>query len=428
MIGRILGYKLVIGSAFVALAGLCAAVVLANRDGTAAEIFTLPVTPGNVVETVQATGTLEAVTTVQVGAQVSGTIQALYADFNSMVHKGQLLARIEPTALESRVEQARASVVKAQAEVESLEVALANADLQLARTRTLAERGFAAASERDAAEFSRRRAEVQLKAAVASVAQARAALRQAEVDLAKTAILSPMDGIVVSRDVDVGQTVAASMSAPTLFLLAADLARMRVNASIDESDVGRIAAGQGVQFSVDAYPSEQFTGTVAQVRLTPVVTQNVVTYQTIIDASNPELKLRPGMTALVTVETLRRIDVLRVPNAAIRFKPTTEIFALLGQTVPPSGYGAESASITSHAPAAGTAGRVWTHANDALTPVVVRLGVSDGLYTELLSSTLAEGTEVVWGVTGPSQTRARGATPTTSSPLFGRRPRTRFRF
>jgi HlyD family secretion protein len=393
------------------------------------------------VETVNATGTLEAVTTVQVGAQVSGNIQALYADFNSIVRKGQLLARIDPTVLESQVVQARATVAKSEAEVERLKVGLADAEVQLARTRKLAEKQIAAPSDRDAAEFSRRTAEAELKAAEASLVQAQAALSQATVSLDKTAIMSPIDGIVVSRDVDVGQTVAASMQAPTLFLLAADLTRMRVNASIDESDVGRIVAGQQVRFRVDAFPSEDFAGTVAQVRLSPTVTQNVVTYQTLIDVPNPELKLRPGMTANVTVETLRRDNVLRVSNPALRFKPTTEMYSLLGQTPPSmardtgnktggrigSVAGSSAVVVNARFEAAvtpkGTAGRVWLMVDGALTPIDVRVGVTDGTYTELLSSTLVEGMELVSGVAAVQRTKAQSAAPTTTNPLLGPQPR-----
>jgi HlyD family secretion protein len=427
MIRRILANKLIIAAAVVALTGLSAVVLLADRGGADVDISTLPVTRGSVVVTVSATGTLEAVTTVEVGSQVSGYIQALFADFNSIVHKGQLLARIDPTALQAQVGQARASVARAEADVERLKVAFDQADLDLARTRKLAAKQLVAPSDLDAAEVARHLAEVQLESADASAVQARATLSQAEVNLEKTAILSPIDGIVISRDVDVGQTVAASMSAPTLFELAADLTRMRLNASIDESDVGRVKAGQPVQFTVDAFPSEEFTGRVAQVRVSPTLTQNVVSYQTLIDVSNPELKLRPGMTAYVTVETLRRDDVLRVPNPAVRFKPTAEMFTLLGQVAPEAVT--MSAGTWARAASAGaTSGRVWTHADDTLTPVDVRLGVSDGTYTELLSSKPSEGTELVWSVTERVQGKAQNTTSTAVNPLFGRQPRMRFRF
>ena len=370
MIRRIITSKFFVASVALVATGLTAAAFIARRDSVSAAISTLPITRGDVVETVSATGSLEAIRTVQVGAQVSGNIQALYADFNSLVRKGQVLARIDPNALESQVEQARAAVVKAEADVDRLKVSLETADLQLERTRKLADKQIAAPSDLDAAVVSRRTAEAQLKSAEASLLQVRASLSQAVVNLEKTVILSPIDGIVVSRNVDVGQTVAASMQAPTLFVLAADLTKMRVGASIDESDIGRIVTGQQVRFTVDAFPAEEFAGTVAQVRLSPTVTQSVVTYQTLIDVPNLELKLRPGMTANVTVETRRRDNVLRASNSTLRFKPTAEMFALLGQAAPGAGnaaaggVGARSTPTVVNvrfeptAPAAGTAGRV----------------------------------------------------------------------
>jgi HlyD family secretion protein len=427
MIRRILTNKLIIAPVIVALTGLSAVVLLADRGGADVDISTLPVTRGSVVVTVSATGTLEAVTTVDVGSQVSGYIQALFADYNSIVHKGQLLARIDPTALQAQVSQARASVARAEADVEQLKVAFDQADLDLARTRKLAAKQLVAPSDLDAAEVARHLAEVQLESADASAAQARAALSQAEVNLDKTAIYSPIDGIVISRDVDVGQTVAASMSAPTLFVLAADLTRMRLNANVDESDVGRVKVGQPVRFTVDAFPSQEFTGTVSQVRVEPTLTQNVVSYQTLIDVSNPELKLRPGMTAYVSVETLRRDDVLRVRNSALRFKPTAEMFTLLDQVAPEAATisGGTRARTTS---AAATSGRVWIHTDGTLTPVDVRLGVSDGTYTQLLSSKPAEGTELVWSVTERVQVKAQNTTSTAVNPLLGRRPGMHFHF
>jgi HlyD family secretion protein len=441
MIRRFCTHRFVIASVVFVLTGLSAAAYFAKRGGVDVTISTLPVTRGDVVETVSASGTLEAVTTVQVGAQVSGNIQDLYADFNALVRKGQLLARIDPTMLASQVEQAAATVVKSEAEVDRLTVALANTEVQLARTRKLADKQIAAAMDLDAAEVERRTALAQVKSAEAQLLQAKAALGQTKVNLEKAAIASPIDGIVVSRNVDVGQTVAASMQAPTLFLIAADLTKMRVNASIDESDVGRIEAGQRVLFTVDAFPSEKFTGTVAQVRLSPTVTQNVVTYQTIIDVPNLELKLRPGMTANVTVETVRRSSVLRASNATLRFKPTDEAFALLGQTaqtaarqVPGSSSpgaasgGGSGVSIVNarfeKAASAGTAGRVWVVVDGALNPIDLRLGASDGTYTELLSSTLSEGTELVTGVTATQKkAAAKSSTPASSNPFLGTQPR-----
>ncbi len=298
------------------------------------EVSTVTVTRGDVVDTVGATGALEAVTTVQVGSQVSGTIQALYVDFNSIVRKGDVLMRLDPSLFETQIAQAQANLVRAEADVERLRVAVDDAKTQLARAQDLSERRLISEIELETAQVALRSAEAQLKSAEAQVIQASASLNQNEVNLQHTVIRAPIDGIVISRLVDMGQTVAASLQAPELFVIAADLTKMRVIANIDESDVGRIRPNQRVTFTVDAYPAEEFEGAVSQIRLEPVVLQNVVTYATVVDAPNPELKLKPGMTATITLEIARREDVLRIPNAALRFRPTPEMFALLNQPVP----------------------------------------------------------------------------------------------
>jgi HlyD family secretion protein len=292
------------------------------------------VTRGDVVDTVGATGTLQAVTTVQVGTQVSGTISELHADFNSLVKKGQVLARLDPSLFQTQIEQARANLTRSQADLERQKVALDDATTKLARAKELSARQLLPRSELDAAEVAQRAAEAQLKSSQAQITQAQASLNQNQVNLEHTVIEAPIDGLVISRNVDVGQTVAASMQAPTLFVLAADLTKMQVVANLDESDVGRIRPKQVVTFRVDAYPTETFSGLVSQVRLNPIVQQNVVTYATVIDVPNNELKLKPGMTANVNVEIARSSNVLRVPNSALRFQPTNEMFAAIGQTPP----------------------------------------------------------------------------------------------
>ena len=298
------------------------------------EVSTVTLARGDVVDTVGATGALEAVTTVQVGSQVSGIIDALYADFNSIVREGEVIARLEPSLFESQVEQSRANLARSEADVARLTVALEDSRTQLRRSEELAAQNLIAASELEAAQVAVRSAEAQLQSAEASVIQSRASLNQSEVNLGHTVITAPIDGIVIARQVDVGQTVAASMSAPELFIIAADLTEMQVIANIDESDVGRIRPGQPVTFTVDAYAAEQFEGTVSQIRLEPVVLQNVVTYATVIDVPNNDLRLKPGMTATVTLEIARRENVLRVPNSALRFRPTPDMFAVLNQPVP----------------------------------------------------------------------------------------------
>jgi len=300
-------------------------------------VMTATVSRGDIADTVGATGTLQAVTTVQVGTQVSGTIQELHADFNSLVKKDQVIARLDPSLFETQIEQARANLIRAQADVERLKVSLDDAKTKQNRARELAARQLIPQSELDTAEVNTRSVEAQIRSSQAQVTQAEASLNQNQVNLDHTVIRAPIDGLVISRNVDVGQTVAASMQAPTLFILAADLTKMQVIANLDESDVGRIRPGQKVRFRVDAYPTEEFLGSVAQVRLQPIVQQNVVTYATVIDVPNPELKLKPGMTANVNVEIARRTDIIRIPNAALRFRPTPEIFAALGLPAPQPG-------------------------------------------------------------------------------------------
>ena len=298
------------------------------------EVRTVEVTRGDIVESVAATGALEAVTTVQVGSQVSGIIQDLYVDYNSIVLEDDVIMRLDPSLFETQIAQARANLLRAEADMERLRVAVDDANTQHRRSIELAALDLIAATELEAAQVNVRSAEAQLKSAEAQVVQAEASLNQNQVNLDHTVIRSPIDGIVVSRLVDVGQTVAASLQAPELFVIAADLTKMRVIANVDESDVGRIRPQQHVSFVVDAYPDETFAGTVSQIRLEPIVQQNVVTYATVIDAPNPELKLKPGMTATATIEIARRTDVLRVPNVALRFRPTAETFMALNQPAP----------------------------------------------------------------------------------------------
>lgn len=428
----------------------------AGPDGGAA-MTTVQVSRGSVVREVQASGTLEAVTTVQVGSQVSGVIQALNADFNSIVRKGQVIATLDPSLFQTQIEQARATVVRLTADLERLRVQVDSARSTLRRTTELAARQLVSSSDLEAATVQVRTAEAQLKSAEAQVTQAEASLHQAELSLSHTVIRAPIDGIVISRNVDVGQTVAASMSAPTLFVIAEDLTRMQANASIDESDVGAIRPGQPVRFTVDAYPGEEFSGQVAQVRLQASVVQNVVTYTTMIDVPNRDLKLKPGMTANVVVETDRRDNVLRIPVQALRFKPSAEALASLGvqmaepvvpiaRTAPPGAAagggvqravlrtggavdldgardaapGVRQASLNTPVASATSKGTVWVADGQILTPVRVTLGIADGVYVELVGGELEDGTEVVTRVSLPSS--ATAASTAGSSPLLPSRP------
>jgi HlyD family secretion protein len=381
-------------------------------------VATATVSRGPIVTLVSATGTLEAVDTVQVGTQVSGMIQSLGADFNSIVKKGQVLARLDPSFIQADIERAKANLAGAEADVERLKVQLNDASVKLARTRELASRDLIAKSDLDAAEMTERMSQAQVKAASAQVTQARASLSQAEVNLQKTVIASPIDGIVISRSVELGQTVAASLQAPTLYTIAADLRRMQLKASIDESDLGSIAAGQPVTFRVDAYPTDVFRGRVEQVRLNPVIEQNVVAYAAIVSAPNVELKLKPGMTATLTVEVTNRQDVLRVPSAALRFKPSSAVLTALGQTATASAPAPRTVGTTGNAPGASRAATVWVSKGEQLQPVSITTGVTDGTLTEVVSGEVLEGDTVVTMVTMPGSTTAvRPAA--TSNPLMG---------
>jgi HlyD family secretion protein len=315
--------------------GAGGAAYYARHGGPEPTVTTQQISRGDVVDQVGATGTLQAVTTVQVGTQVSGTIDELYADFNSIVKKGQVIARLDPSILQTQVETAKANLVNADANLERQKAAVEDAQTKLTRARELAARSLLPKADLDAAEATAKQATAQMRSMESQVVQARAAVNKAQVDLGHTVIAAPIDGIVISRNVDRGQTVASSMQAPTLFVIAADLTKMQVNANIDESDVGRMRPGQIVHFRVDAYPTDQFVGTVQQVRLNPTTVQNVVTYSTVIDVPNPELKLKPGMTANVNIEIARKANVLRVPNAALRFRPTRDTFVALNQEITP---------------------------------------------------------------------------------------------
>ena len=370
-----------------------------NRGGEAApDVTTAAVSRGSIVREISATGTLEAVTTVQVGSQVSGAIQSLHADFNSIVKKGQLLARLDPSLYRSAIEQAQANLVRAEADFERTRVSLVDAESKLARSRELAARQLIPANELDAAEVTAATTAAELRSAQAGVTQARASLEQAQVNLSKTVITAPIDGIVISRNVDVGQTVAASLSAPTLFLIAADLTEMQLNASIDESDLGAIAAGQPVTFEVDAHPGDTFTGGVKQVRLNPVVT-----YATIITAPNPELKLLPGMTARLTVETARTDDVLRVPAAALRLRPTPEQLEALNGSAEDVAPGRT---------------RLWLLDESGLRGINVQTGVGDGTWTEVIDAPFAEGATVVTRITVAAKDAPAAAGGAAGNPLL----------
>jgi HlyD family secretion protein len=345
--------RAVIALLIIAVAGVGAWIYFVRRAGPEIGAVTSPITRGDIVDAVSTTGTLQPVTTVQIGSQVSGNISYLGADFNSIVKQGQIIAKLDPSLLQAQLEQSRANVLRSQADVAQSEanlakarVALLDAQQKYGRAKQLETKGLQPQADLDAAKIavdsaqsSLQSAEAALNSSKASVSQSQANFNQAQVNLEHTIITSPVDGIVTQRSVDVGQTVASSLQAPTLFIIAVDLTKLQVSANIDEADIGRIRPGQRATFRVDAYPTDTFEGTVAQVRLQPVVVQNVTTYATIINAPNADLKLRPGMTATLRVEVSQKTDVLRVPSAALRFRPTADVFEALNQPVPPEALG-----------------------------------------------------------------------------------------
>jgi HlyD family secretion protein len=405
--------KLAIISFAAGLPMVAAVGVYARRDHAGPDIATAAVTRGAIVSAIAATGIVEAVTTVEVGSQVTGAIQSLGADFNSVVRKGQVLARLDPSLVQSTVEQARANMARADADVDRLKVAADDAERKLGRARDLSVRQLIPAAEVEDAAVAKQSADAQVRSAEAAASQARASLRQAQVNLEKTVITSPIDGIVVARSVDVGQTVSASVSAPTLFVIAADMRSMQLKASIDEADLGRIASGQSVSFTVDAYPNDTFRGAVEQVRLNPEVASNVVTYTAIVSAPNPQLKLKPGMTASLTIEVARRDDVLRVPAAALRFRPGADVMQVLDGIEP---------AVTS-ASAGANQGTVWQFVEGTLRPVAVTTGASDGTVTEVAGGALVEGAQVVTRAAVASTAASPARPAISSNPLMGSQPR-----
>ncbi len=335
------------------------------------------VSRGDVRASVTATGTVNAVTTVLVGTQVSGTIKNLYVDFNSPVKKGQLLAQIDPATFEAQVQQARANLLLAKANEEKALASLNDAKRTRDRNRTLFSRNLIAQSDLDTAETNAQVSLSQLSAAGAQVAQTRAALSFAETNLRYSRIISPVDGTVISRNVDVGQTVAASFQTPTLFTIAQDLTRMQIDANVDEADIGKVRVQQPVEFSVDAYPDFVFRGKVAEVRSAPINVQNVVTYDVVVRVDNPDMRLKPGMTANVSIILADKAGVLRVPNGALRFRP------------------AEADGGVKARPPRGKEQAVWILRDNKPERTVVTPGISDGTFTEILSGNVREGEKVI---------------------------------
>jgi HlyD family secretion protein len=388
------------------------------ESGKATQYYTQKVQQGDIQNVVQATGSITAVTTVQVGSQVSGTIQKLYADFNSHVTKGQIIAQIDPALFRGALLQAQADLQDAKANLESAKANLEKAQAAEVQTHqdytrydALAKDGVVPAQQLDSAKAAWQSAAAAVSAAKAAVTQAAAQEQQkaaavtvAQTNLDYTVIKSPIDGTVVARNVDVGQTVAASLQAPTLFTIAQDLTKMQVYVSTDESDVGAIQTGQPATFKVDAFPNQTFTGKISQVRLNATTVQNVVTYTTVVDFDNPQLKLFPGMTAYVSIPVAQAENVVKVPNGALRFNPQTA----QTKTGASQRQGSSSGKQTNS-----TVGTVWKLAADkSLQPVQIKLGLTDHTFTQVaqvISGSLNPGDQVVVGSAAAAQQKPASA-------------------
>ena len=393
---------------------------LNSQNGSNQKFRLAKVERGEINLVVTATGTINPVINVLVGSQVSGTIKALYADFNSQVKEGQVIAQIDPAIFEAQVEQGRASVLNAQANLLNAQANLENAKANLTKAdvavldakRTLdrnqpllekkiiaqatldtAQTNYdTAVAQTDVAKAQVESAKSQIESFKAQVEQTKAALRVAETNLRYATIRSPVNGTVISRNVDVGQTVAASLQAPTLFTIAKNLAEMQVDSNVSEADVGRIAMGQDATFTVDAYPERIFHGKVSEIRNAPIIVQNVVTYDVVILVGNKDLKLKPGMTANVSVMIAHREGVLKIPNAALRFRPES--------AKKESGKGGPPQKASERVKPAegdqGRPGRVWVLSPEGKPiPVSITLGITDGTSSEVMGGNLQEGAEVI---------------------------------
>lgn len=396
---------------------------------------TVAVDKGTIAAKVNATGTLSPRHTVQVGAQVSGRIIELDVDFNDHVTKGQVIAKLDPQVIQAQIAQQKASVASARAALTKAQVALADAQRQNARTKTLAQQNLVSAQTAETAQTAEDSARAAVTAAQAVIAQAQASLSQSELQMQYTTIASPIDGVVIARAVDVGQTVAASLQAPTLYTIAEDLSRMQIDTSVAEGDVGQLAEGMKARFTVDAFPGHTFEGTVRQIRNAATTVSGVVTYDAVIDVDNSdkEFMLRPGMTTNVTFVLEEVANVVRIPNAALRFKPTpAQLQAMFGGEGRPGGGrrrgggGAASAGSGSGSGAASGSGSgrwagkdgdaaqdptrktVWKLDNGKARPVRVKVGLTDGSKTQLVDGELQPGDHLITTVSGAPTTAPTG--------------------
>lgn len=430
-------------------------VLIKNNKKNNISYRTEAVTRGDIEAVVVTSGTLNPVTVVDVGSQVSGRIAKLYADFNSHVKEGQVVAELDQSILQSKVEQNQANYQSAVASLEKAKVELENLKKKHDRSLELFEKNLISFEEKEAAETQYLSAKTDVQSSEARVQQAKSQLDSSKVDLSYAIIKSPIDGIVISRNVNLGQTVAASFQAPVLFQIANDLSKMRLECSVDEGDIGNVKEDQKVRFTVESFPRDTFAGKVTQVRYSPEVVQNVVTYTTIVEVENPEMKLMPGMTATVTIIIGEAKNALRVPNAALRFTPSLapeqmqEIMRSAGQAMmggrqrtaqseaasqvgmPQRSDGeTQMAGINSPEARAGNPGgarrqqasRVWIEdKNGKLFPVFIRPGIADDSYTEVARGDLKEGQLVITGIQSAKETEAFGPRPGSGGMMFMRR-------
>jgi HlyD family secretion protein len=424
-------YLIAIGIVLIIFVGGFSIYQLTGQNGSNQKFRLVKVERGEVDLVVTATGTINPVINVLVGSQVSGTIKALYADFNSQVKEGQVIAQIDPAIFEAQVEQGMANVLNAQANVENAkanlvkaEVAIQDAKRTLDRNQPLLERKVIAQATLDTAQANydtamaqKEVAKAQVESAQAQVGQSKAALSMAETNLRYATIRSPVNGTVISRNVDVGQTMAASLQAPTLFTIAKDLTQMQVDTNVSEADVGRITVGQDSTFTVDAYPGRIFRGRVSEIRNAPIIIQNVVTYDVVIRVDNKDLKLKPGMTANVSIMIAHREGVLKIPNAALRFRPVSAK-SESGKGGSPQKVGGQAKSSEGDQ---GKPGKVWvlSPAGEP-TPLSIVIGITDGTFSEVMSGDLREGGEVIVEETSAKKGSTQGSTPPPSMRGIGR--------
>jgi len=438
---------LIVVAAAVIVAAVLVFGALKGRKNGVIKYRTEALAKGDIEALVVTSGTLNPVRLVEVGSQVSGKIDKLYVDFNSQVKEGQVLAELDQDLLKAKIDQNNANYLSAKASLEKARVNADNLRKKYERAKTLFAKNLISFEENEAAEAAYLGAKTDVQSSDARLVQAKSQLDSSRVDLTYATIRSPIDGIVINRLINIGQTVAASFTAPKLFEIANDLSKMQVECAVDEADIGKVKEGQQVRFTVDSFPDETFNGTVNQVRYSPTTTSNVVTYTTIVDVGNPGLKLRPGMTATVSIITGEAKDVLRVPNAALRFTPALpaeELQKIMQEAADkimagrrPEGVPAAAADAHQAAPSGqtGTSGagervitfgqggapsqgtrmrqpsRVWYQdANGKLQIAFIKPGVADTSFTEVLRSDLKEGQMIIIGLvsSSPSGTAVQG--------------------